>query len=132
MAYIKIKPVKTSSHLSSTLSYITDPDKTDNEIWVTAYKCIAKYAVQNFEEVYKQAKMKKGNNLAHHICISFSPEDNISPNRAMNISQEVMKRMYPQFQYVLACHIDKKHIHCHIIVNAISKNFTAIRKVLRK
>lgn len=63
--------------------------------------------------------MKKGNNLAHHICISFSPEDNISPNRAMDISQEIMKRMYPQFQYVLACHIDKKHIHCHIIVNAV-------------
>ena len=44
----------------------------------------------------------------------YSPEDNIDPHQALMIGQELMKSLYPNYQYVIATHNDRKHIHNHI------------------
>lgn len=118
MAYVKIKCVKSGTHLQQVIDYIQNPEKTENNILISSYMCSTKNTVKQFEEVAKYSK-HYGNNLAHHICQSFSPEDNITPQKALEIGQEMMKRLYPNHQYVMATHIDRNHIHNHFLVNAV-------------
>ena len=52
---------------------------------------------------------------------SFSPEDNITPEKAHELGKEFADKMLKgKFEYVIATHIDKDHIHNHIIFNATS------------
>jgi hypothetical protein len=126
MAYVKIKCIKTGTHLQQVIDYIQKPEKTDGNVLVSSFMCSTKKTAKYFEEVSKNAR-HSGNNIAHHICQSFSPEDNISPQQALEIGQELMKRVYPNHQYVIATHIDRGHIHNHIVVNAV--NFENYKKI---
>jgi hypothetical protein len=127
MAYVKIKPLKSEKHLQQALDYIQNPKKTEDKIYVSTNLCSAKFAAVQFAEIRKMA-MKKGNNIAHHICQSFSPEDKVSAEKAMQIGVELMKTMYPNYQYVIATHIDREHIHNHIIMNSV--NYVTYRKLV--
>ena len=90
-------------------------------LYVTSYMCDYKYAAEDFHDIYLNA-IHKGNNLAHHIIQSYAPEDNITPEKALEIAQEFMRRKYPNYQYVVAVHNDREHLHAHIIMNAVDKN----------
>ena len=104
MAYMKIVPIKTNTHLQQVFDYIENPDKTEESVYVSSYLCDYKTAVEDFREIHRLA-MKKGNNLAHHLIQSFSTEDNITPEKALEIGEEFMRRMFPDYQYVIAVHI---------------------------
>lgn len=118
MAYTKIIPIKTGSHLNQLIDYIQNDLKTDGKIFISSYMCDTENTAVQFEDV-RSIAIKKGNNIAHHICQSFSPEDNITPQKALEIGQELMKRFYPNHQYVIATHIDRGHIHNHIVCNSV-------------
>lgn len=127
MAYVKIKNIKSGTHLQQVIDYIQNPDKTDNNILVSSYMCSTKNTVKQFEEIAQYA-MRKGNNLAVHICQSFSPEDNITPQQALEIGQEFMRRLYPNYQFIICTHNDRKHIHNHILLNAVDfENYKKFR-----
>lgn len=127
MAYTKILHIKSNTHLNDVINYITAPDKTDINLYVASYNCDISCVAKCFDEVMKNAKSKKGNNIAHHIIQSFSPEDNITPEQAMFIGQELMRRLYPDYQYVIATHTNCGHIHNHIVMNAV--NFETFYKL---
>ena len=118
MAYTKIKQIKTHTHLQQSLDYIINPDKTEEMLYVDGYMCDYKYAADDFNDIYLNA-IHKGNNLAHHIIQSYAPDDNITPEKALEIAQEFMRRKYPNYQYVVAIHNDCEHLHAHIIMNAV-------------
>ncbi len=121
MAYIKIVPIKDNSktHFRKSLEYITRKDKTRDGELIDSYCCIPQYAEVQFEQVRSKEIIKKGNNAAWHLYQSFAPEDNVTPEHALEIGKELMKRFYPNFQYVIATHIDKGHIHNHILINSV-------------
>ena len=108
------------------INYITDRNKTDEQQFVLGHYCTPQYASEDFEIVYQMGS-SSGNIKAHHIVQSFDPEDNITSEQAFEIGQELMRRMYPNHQYVLAVHNDCEHIHIHIIVNAV--NFSTHKKL---
>ena len=118
MAYVKISQIKSESYLKQAIAYILNPKKTEELLNTASYMCSAEYAPTEFRDVRMQA-IKKGNNIAHEIYQSFSPEDNIDPRQALMIGQELMKSLYPNYQYVIATHNDRKHIHNHIIMNSV-------------
>ena len=118
MAYTKIKQIKTNTHLQQSLDYILNPDKTEEMLYVDSYMCDYKYAADDFNDIYLNA-IHKGNNLAHHIIQSYAPDDNITPEKALEIAREFMRRKYPNYQYVVAIHDDREHLHAHIIMNAV-------------
>ncbi|MBQ6554859.1 MAG: relaxase/mobilization nuclease domain-containing protein, partial [Firmicutes bacterium] len=123
---MKIVPIKQSTHLDSVINYIKNPDKTEQMLYVTGFMCSPDTVNDDFKPIFDKA-MKKGNNLAHHIMIGFSPDDVIDQETAIEVAQELMKQMYPNNQYVLAIHNDREHLHCHIIVNAVDfKNYKKI------
>lgn len=119
MAYTKLTSIKSTDHFKKTLSYIQRPEKTNNVQLVDSYECISQAAENLFALVRSKEVIKKGNNIAWHIYQSFAPEDNITPEQALEIGKELMKRMYPDFQYVIATHVDRQHLHNHILVNAV-------------
>ena len=119
-------PIKTTEHLQYGINYITDKNKTDEQRFVLGHYCTPMFAADDFEMIYKLGS-GNGNIKAHHIVQSFDPEDNITSEQAFEIGQELMRRMYPNHQYVLAVHNDCEHIHVHIIVNAV--NFSTHKKL---
>lgn len=128
MAYVRIDAVKTGEHFDHLVDYIRDGSKTKNEALTDGYKCEFDYAKTEFDFIRSKAVMNKGNNIAWHIKQAFAPEDNITPEEALKIGQETMKRMYPNHQYLIATHTDKEHIHNHILVNSV--NFVDYHKLV--
>lgn len=130
MAYVDIEPIKSEKHLSNAISYILQDEKTNDRYYTDAYKCVNAAGIAEFffKEVRSKEVIDKGNNLAWQIKQSFSPEDNVTPEMALEIGKELMKRYYPNYQYVIATHIDKEHIHNHIILNSV--NFVDFHKLV--
>ena len=116
MAVTKIHPIK--STLKKALDYIENPAKTDEKMLVSSFACSYETADIEFELLLSQA-MQKGNNLAHHLIQSFAPGET-TPEQAHEIGRqladEVLQGKYP---YVLTTHIDKGHIHNHVIFCAV-------------
>lgn len=56
--------------------------------------------------------------LAHHIIQSFAPDDNLTPEEVHEIGRKtIMELTGGQYQFVIATHMDKGHLHNHIILN---------------
>ena len=123
MAVTKIKPIK--STLSKALDYIENPDKTDGKMLVSSFGCSYETADIEFEYTLSQA-LQKGNNLAFHLIQSFEPGE-VDYQKAHEIGKQLADAVTKgQYEYVLTTHIDKGHIHNHIIFCAA--NFVDYRK----
>ena len=117
MAVTKIKPIK--STLSKALDYIQNPAKTDEKILVSSFGCSYETADIEFGFTLSQA-MEKGNNLAHHLIQSFAPGE-VEYEKAHEIGRQLADAVTKgQHEYVLTTHIDKGHIHNHIIFCAVN------------
>jgi 1,2-phenylacetyl-CoA epoxidase PaaB subunit len=123
MAVTKIKPIK--STLSKALDYIQNPDKTDGKTLVSSFGCSYETADIEFGFTLAQA-IEKGNNLAHHLIQSFEPGE-VDYEKAHEIGKQLADAVTKgQHEYVLTTHIDKGHVHNHIIFCAV--NFVDHRK----
>lgn len=118
MAVTKIKPIK--STLSKALAYIQNPAKTEEKMLVSSFGCSYETADIEFAYTLSQA-LEKGNNLAHHLMQSFEPGE-VSYEKAHEIGRQLADAVTKgQYEYVLTTHIDKGHIHNHVIfVQSIS------------
>ena len=117
MAVTKIKPIK--STLSKALDYIQNPDKTDGKMLVSSFGCSAETADIEFGFTLAQS-IDKGNNLAHHLIQSFEPGET-TPEQAHEIGRQLADAVTKgQYEYVLTTHIDKGHIHNHVIFCAVN------------
>ena len=123
MAVTKIHPVKTT--LNKAIDYICNPDKTDNQILISSYGC--SYQTADIEFGFTLSKARdKGDNLGHHLIQSFAPGE-VSYEEAHRIGKELADKVLGgRYEYVLTTHIDKGHIHNHIIFCAV--DFTTHRK----
>ena len=117
MAVTKIKPVK--SALKQRLDYIQNPDKTDEKLLVSSFGCAYETADAEFELTLSKA-IQKGNNLAHHLIQSFEPGES-TPEQAHEIGKRLADEITKgRYEYVLTTHVDKGHIHNHLIFCAAS------------
>ena len=117
MAVTKIKPVK--STLSKALDYIENPDKTDGKMLISSFGCSYETADIEFGYTLSQA-LDKGNNLAFHLIQSFAPGE-VGYEKAHEIGKQLADAVTKgQHEYVVTTHIDKGHIHNHIIFCAVN------------
>ena len=117
MAVTKIKPVK--STLSKALDYIENPDKTDGKMLISSFGCSYETADIEFGYTLSQAQ-DKGNNLAFHLIQSFAPGE-VDYEKAHEIGKQLADAVTKgQHEYVVTTHIDKGHIHNHIIFCAVN------------
>ena len=103
------------------LDYIMNPKKTDGGLLVSTYACSPETAADEFmffRQEYQQntGRTQENEVIGYHVRQAFKPEE-ITPEEANEIGKELASRMTDdQFAYVVATHIDKHHIHNHIII----------------
>lgn len=126
MAYVKIIPIKKT--VKRTIDYILDPSKMGEKNLYSGHDVkpeLADLAFSITRDTYLKKypnRQKKGNeNLALHLIQSHKKSDPVTPEMAFEIAQKTAKEFTNNdYQYVLAVHTDKDHIHTHILVNAFS------------
>ena len=117
MAVTKIKPIKGT--LNKALDYIQNPEKTDGKMLVSSFGCSPETADIEFEFTIAQA-LNRGNNLAHHLIQSFAPGE-VDYQKAHEIGKQLADAVTKgQYEYVLTTHIDKGHVHNHIIFCSVN------------
>ena len=125
MAITKIHAIK--STLSNAILYIENPSKTDGQLLVSGYNVEPQTAALDFEITAMMAhkarhiSCKKTSNRAYHLIQSFSPTEKITPREAHDLGRKLaLEFTEGKYEFVIATHIDKGHIHNHIIINAVS------------
>ena len=117
MAVTKTHPIK--STLKAAIDYICNPEKTDGKLLVSSYGCTAETADIEFEWTRRHS-IDKGTHLGRHLIQAFEPGE-ITPEEAHEIGMQLAKGLLGgKYEFVLTTHIDKNHIHNHLIFNAVS------------
>lgn len=117
MAITKIHPIKSTLNLA--IDYITNEEKTDEKILVSTHNCFASTAHTSFLKTREDNKVS-GSVLARHLIQSFLPGE-ATPKMAHQIGLELCKKILKdEYEFVLSTHIDKGHIHNHIIFNNVN------------
>ena len=129
------------NYRSKLIKYILNPSKTKNLTLVSdfgmrnyldfpSYKELVKMYNDNFlsnDTLYEFRHDRQETNQrkihSHHIIQSFSPDDHLTPEQINQIGYETVKELTGgRFRFIVATHVDKDHIHNHIILNSIDKN----------
>ena len=117
MAVTKTHPIK--STLKAAIDYICNPAKTDGKLLVSSYGCTAETADIEFEWTRRHS-IDKGTHLGRHLIQAFEPGE-VTPEEAHEIGMQLAKEILGgKYEFVLTTHIDKNHIHNHLIFNAVS------------
>lgn len=117
MAITKTHPIK--STLKKAIDYICNPEKTDGKLLVSSFGCTAETADIEFTWTRKHA-IEKGVNLGRHLIQAFETGET-TPEQAHEIGMQLAKEVLGgKYEFVLTTHIDKGHIHNHLIFNAVS------------
>lgn len=117
MAITKIHPIKSTLNLA--IEYITKAEKTDEKILVSTNKCHISTAHTQFIKRRQEYNIR-GTVLARHLIQSFFPGET-TPETAHQIGLELCRKILKdEYEYVLSTHIDKGHIHNHIIFNNVN------------
>ena len=117
MAITKTHPIKAT--LKAAIDYICNPAKTDGKLLVSSFGCTSETADIEFEWTRRHA-IDKDTNLGRHLIQAFAPGE-VSPEEAHEIGMELAKEILDgKYEFVLTTHIDRGHIHNHVIWNAVS------------
>ena len=112
MAYTKIHAVTATVHKA--VDYICNPDKTDEGILISSYGCSPETAAYDFKFALSKTKQSDPNK-AYHLIQSFLPGE-VSYKEAHQIGVELADKLLEgKYSYVVSTHIDKGHVHNHII-----------------
>ena len=120
MAVTKTKAIRGT--LSKAIAYILNPEKTDEKLLVSSYGCASETAAREFEWTRKIAEQKGMNPvriIARHVIQSFEIGE-VTPELAHEIGKQFADEILGgKYEYVLTTHIDKDHVHNHLIFNAV-------------
>ena len=120
MAVTKIKAIRGT--LSKAIAYILNPEKTDEKLLVSSYGCASETAAREFEWTRRIAGQKGMNPvriIARHVIQSFEIGE-VTPELAHEIGKQFADEILGgKYEYVLTTHIDKDHVHNHLIFNAV-------------
>ena len=112
MAYTKIHAI--TATVNKAVDYICNPAKTDEGILISSYGCSPETAAYDFK--FALSKTSQSNpNKAYHLIQSFLPGE-VSYKEAHQIGVELADKLLEgKYSYVVTTHIDKGHVHNHII-----------------
>ena len=112
MAYTKIHAIKAT--VDKAIEYICNPDKTDEQIYVSSYACAPETAAIDFKYTLDHCR-ENSPNKAYHLIQAFAPGE-VGYEEAHHIGKELADKVLEgKYSYVVTTHIDKGHVHNHII-----------------
>lgn len=140
MVVTKHFAVHSTKYRKSLIKYILNPEKTKKLKLVTDFGMSNYLDFPSYEELVEmyQANLTNNDRLynsrndrqqlkhtkihAHHLIQSFSPDDKLTPEEINRIGYETIKELTGgSFRFIVATHVDKDHIHNHILINAVDK-----------
>jgi len=117
MAVTKTHPIK--STLKAAIDYILNPEKTDGKLLASSFGCGLETADIEFAWT-REAAGDRGTHLGRHLIQSFAVGET-TPEEAHKIGMELAQAVLGgKYEFVLTTHVDKDHLHNHLIFNAVS------------
>ena len=112
MAYTKIHAIKAT--VDKAIDYICNPEKTDEKMFVSSYACSPETATYDFKYTLDHCR-ENSPNKAYHLIQAFAPGE-VGFEEAHRIGKELADKLLEgKYSYVVTTHIDKEHVHDHII-----------------
>ena len=107
--------------LGGVLRYTQQDEKTlwEGRQLVTGWNCTAQSALSEMQ-LTKERYRKTDGRQYYHFVQSFSEQDDLTPQEVHAIGLELAQREFPDFEVLVATHIDTDHLHSHLIVNSVS------------
>ena len=117
--------IKSHQYISDSIAYILSPENpSGNEkcFQATFLNCVDNGIAGLSDQFYEIRRVfnKDSDILAHHYIQSFSPNEKITPELVHQIGAELAQKMAPGFQVIVSTHVDKDHLHNHILINSVS------------
>lgn len=117
--------IKSHQYISDSIAYILSPENpSGNEkcFQATFLNCVNNGIASLSDQFYEIRRVfnKDYDILAHHYIQSFSPNEKITPELVHQIGAELAQKMAPGFQVIVSTHVDKDHLHNHILINSVS------------
>lgn len=118
MAYVKRHP---TNNLKKSINYITNKNKTD-ELLIHENNLPTSDINEIVEmmNLTKENFNKTGGIQGHHFIQSFKPDEKITLELAHQLGKEWSEKFIGDYEFVLATHKDKEHIHNHIVINSVN------------
>ena len=104
--------------LDTVIKYVINGEKTDEQILTDYINCDLGYAYQQMMDT-KRAVGKLDGRQCYHIIQSFAPGE-VTPELAFEIAQEFAKEYLSEYQMVIGTHVDREHIHSHLVFNSVN------------
>ena len=104
--------------LDKLIRYVINPDKTDEMTLVSGIGCEVKSAYAEMMQTKEMFHQTDGVQ-AYHIIQAFSPEE-IDGETAHELGQQFIEEYLKDYQVVIATHVDKHHVHNHLVLNSVS------------
>ena len=120
--FIAIRNVKqTRGAMAGAMGYVSKDEKT---LWkgislVAGHNCVPQSSYIEFLTTKKRFHKTDGRQF-YHFVQSFAEGDRLSPQLANAIGVELAEQEFPDFEVLVATHIDTGHLHNHLIVNSVS------------
>lgn len=114
---VKVRKGKAYS-LKAVLDYIQNPAKTDGGLLVSAQNCLLENAFNEMMLTKNQYHKTSGRQYAH-IIQAFSVDDPVMPELAHKLGEQLLA-YFPEYEGIVSTHIDKRHVHNHIVLNSVN------------
>lgn len=115
-----IEPKKLNcDHTVNYQTYSADADKTGCIRLISGKDCCPETAFQEFMAT-KNSFKKADQTMFYHYDQAFKDGETISPKTAHEIAVKFAEDNYPDFEVVIATHVDNEHLHSHFIINSVS------------
>ena len=112
-----IEAISSKANLKTIIKYVTQDKKTNANL-ITGKDCLAESSLE--EMLYTKELYNKNNGRQYiHIIQSFDPKDNLSAEQVHNTGIKLAEK-FSGYQVLVATHIDKNHLHNHLVVNSVS------------
>ena len=112
-----IEAISSKANIKRIINYITQDKKTNANL-ITGKDCLAESCLE--EMLYTKNIYHKNSGRQYiHIIQSFNPEDNLSAEQVHNVGIK-LANTFNGFQVLVATHIDKNHLHNHLVINSVS------------
>ena len=116
MAVTKI--LARNARLDQAIQYVLNGDKTDHQILTAHQNCDPGWEYRQMMDT-KRAVEKLDGRQCYHIIQSFKPGE-ITPELALEIAKEFAAEYLPDYEVVIGTHVDKDHIHSHLVFNSVN------------
>lgn len=107
--------------LGRALDYVKQEKKTlwEERQLVTGWNCVAQSAYDEMMTTKRQFQKTDGR-MFYQFVQSFDPATDVTPQEVHAVGLELAQKLFPEFEVVVATHVDADHLHNHLIVNSVS------------